>query len=259
MSVFSAYSRYYDLLYRDKDYAGEARYVFDLLTRHAPGAKHVVEIGCGTGGHARELAALGLDVHGVDMSAGMLEMAEQKRSSLAPELAHRLRFTQGDARTVRLGERADAVISLFHVMSYQTSNADLTAAFATAREHLAEGGVFIFDCWYGPAVLTERPAVRVKRLEDVETSVTRIAEPVMNAAENTVDVNYTVLVHGRNSAANAILRETHRMRYLFGPEIEQLLAAGGMSLVASHEWMSTAAPGLHSWSACFIARAVNAG
>ena len=79
----------------------------------------------------------------------MLEMAEQKRSSLAPELAHRLRFTQGDLRTVRLGERADAVISLFHVMSYQTSNADLTAAFATAREHLAEGGVFIFDCWYG--------------------------------------------------------------------------------------------------------------
>ena len=147
MSIFSAYSRYYDLLNHDKDYAGDARYVFDLLTRHAPGARHVVETGCGTGGHACELAALGLDVHGVDISAGMLEMAEQKRSSLAPELAHRLRFTQGDLRTVRLGERADAVISLFHVMSYQTSNADLTAAFATAREHLAEGGVFIFDCW----------------------------------------------------------------------------------------------------------------
>jgi hypothetical protein len=30
LSVSSAYSRYDDLLYRDKDYAGEARYVFDL-------------------------------------------------------------------------------------------------------------------------------------------------------------------------------------------------------------------------------------
>jgi SAM-dependent methyltransferase len=255
LSVFAAYSRYYDLLYRDKDYASEARYVFDLLARHAPGARRIIEIGCGTGSHARELAALGLDVHGVDMSTGMLEMAEQKRSSLAPELAGRLRFTQGDARTVRLGERADAVISLFHVMSYQTSNADLTAAFATAREHLANGGLFIFDCWYGPAVLTERPAVRVKRLEDIETSITRVAEPAVNAAENTVDVNYTVLVHDRNTAADEILRETHRMRYLFVPEIEMILAANGMSLVVSHEWMSQGAPGVHSWSACFVARA----
>jgi hypothetical protein len=36
LSIFAAYSRYYDLLYRDKDYAGEARHVFDLLARHAP-------------------------------------------------------------------------------------------------------------------------------------------------------------------------------------------------------------------------------
>jgi len=255
LSVFAAYSQYYDLLYRDKDYAGEARYVLDLLARHAPGAKRIIEIGCGTGGHARELAALGLDVHGVDMSVGMLETAEQKRSMLAPELARRIRFTQGDARTVRLGERADAVISLFHVMSYQTSSADLSAAFATARAHLADGGVFIFDCWYGPAVLTERPSVNVKRLEDMDTFITRIAEPLMDVAKNTVDVSYTVLVRDRKTGANETLRETHRMRYLFAPEIEMILAANGMSLVASHEWMSQGAPGVHSWSACFVARA----
>lgn len=256
MSVFAAYSRYYDLLYRDKDYASEARYVFDLLMRHAAGTRRVVEIGCGTGGHARELSKLGLDVHGVDMSRGMLEIAEAKRALLAPELAGRIRFTEGDARTVRLGERADAVISLFHVMSYQTSNADLTAAFETAREHLDEGGVFIFDCWYGPGVLTERPAVRVKRLEDLETSVTRVAQPELNAAENVVEVNYTVLVHDRKTAVDETLRETHRMRYLFGPEVDLLLAANGMSLVASLEWMKDSAPGLNSWSACFVARAV---
>lgn len=256
MSVFAAYSRYYDLLYRDKDYAGEARYVFDLLARHAAGATRVVEIGCGTGGHARELAKLGLEVHGVDMSAGMLEAAEAKRTSLPPEIGARVRFTEGDARTVRLGERADAVISLFHVMSYQTSNADLMAAFETAREHLNEGGVFVFDCWYGPAVLTDRPAVRVKRLEDMETSVTRVAEPVLNAAENTVEVNYTVLVHDRKTAVDETLRETHRMRYLFGPEVDLALASNGMSLVASHRWMTEMAPGLSSWSACFVARAI---
>ena len=31
MKVFDAYAAYYDLLYRDKDYAGEAAYVLSLL------------------------------------------------------------------------------------------------------------------------------------------------------------------------------------------------------------------------------------
>ena len=254
MSVFAAYSRYYDLLYRDKDYSGEARYVTELIKRHAPNSTRVIEIGCGTGGHARELAALGLRVHGIDRSAGMLEAADAKLDSVEPEIRARMRFSQGDARSVRLGEKADAVISLFHVMSYQTSNADLTAAFATARAHLESGGVFIFDCWYGPAVLVERPAVTVKRLEDVAVSITRIAEPTLNSAQNTVDVNYTVLVYDRKTATVETLRETHRMRYLFRPEVELLLTANDMSLVTAHEWMTDRAPGPHSWAACFVAR-----
>ena len=254
MSVFAAYSRYYDLLYRDKDYAGEAHYVAGLIKRYAPGATKAIEIGCGTGGHARELAQLGLHVHGVDRSAGMLEAAEAKLPSVEPEIRARMRFSQGDARSVRLGEKADAVISLFHVMSYQTSNADLTAAFATAKAHLNGGGVFIFDCWYGPAVLIERPSVTVKRLEDVAVSITRIAEPTMNSAQNTVDVNYTVLVYDRKTTQVETLRETHRMRYLFRPEIELLLEANGMSLVTSHEWMTENPPSPHTWAACFVAR-----
>jgi SAM-dependent methyltransferase len=255
LSVFAAYSRYYDLLYRDKDYAGEARYVASLIKRHTSGAANVVEIGCGTGGHARELAALGFHVHGVDRSAGMLEAAEAKLDSIEPEIRARMRFSQGDARSVRLGEKADAVISLFHVMSYQTSNADLTSAFATAKAHLNAGGVFVFDCWYGPAVLVERPSVTVKRLEDVAVSITRIAEPTMNSAQNTVDVNYTVLVYDRKTTQVETLRETHRMRYLFRPEIELLLEANEMSLVTSHEWMTENPPGPHTWAACFVARA----
>ena len=254
MTVFSGYSRYYDLLYRDKDYAGEARYVANLIRRHVPEALTVVEMGCGTGAHARELAALGLSVYGVDRSGGMLQLADAKFDSVAPEIRARLRFTEGDVRSVRLGEKGDAVISLFHVMSYQTSNSDLSAAFATAREHLRAGGVFIFDCWYAPAVLAEGPAVTVKRLVDEAINVTRTAEPTMNAAGNTVDVKYTVVVEDRNTGEVETLRETHRMRYLFHPEVEELLAANGMALVTSFEWMTDRAPGPHSWSACFVAQ-----
>src|ERR1051325_10396521 len=96
----------------------------------------------------------------------MLEAGEVRRVSLQALHAERVRFVKGDARNVRLGRRFGAVISLFHVMSYQTTNEDLSASFITAREHLERGGIFLFDCWYGPGVLTDRPSVTVKHLSD---------------------------------------------------------------------------------------------
>ena len=254
MSVFGGYSRYYDLLYRDKDYTTETNWIAALLAKHAPSAKSVLEIGSGTGLHASKLAALGYEVTGIDMSEGMLEAAEERRADLPPELASRLKFEHGDARTFRLGRKFDAVISLFHVMSYQTTNADLASAFGSAREHLVPGGAFIFDCWYGPAVIRLWPSVTHKELSDDDTHVKRVAEPVIHATTNVVDVNYTVDVTDRATNQTEVLKETHHMRYLFSPEVEVALEAAGMRLVESRGWLTDSEPDFGTWGACFIAR-----
>jgi SAM-dependent methyltransferase len=254
LSVFAGYSRYYDLLYRDKDYAAEARHVHEILQKHAPGVRSLVELGCGTGAHAAELASLGYEVVGVDMSDGMLAAAAARKAELPAVQAERIAFSHGDARSVRLGRQFGAVVSLFHVISYQTSNSDLTAAFATASAHLEPGGVFVFDCWYGPAVLTERPSTVVKNLSDDAIDVKRVAEPRMHVEENVVDVNYAVTITDRITGKVETLNETHRMRYLFTPELAMMLEGAGMALIESREWMTDSAPGFNSWSACFVAR-----
>jgi predicted TPR repeat methyltransferase len=175
--VFDAYAAYYDLLYGGKDYAAEAEYVAAHIRRHVLQATRVLELGCGTGGHAEYLARMGYTIHGVDLSESMLAKANLRKASFPSEVQERLLFIQGDVRTVRTGETYDAVISLFHVISYQTTNADLIAAMTTAATHLKPGGVFIFDCWYGPGVFTDPPETRVRRLEGDGFTVTRIAEP----------------------------------------------------------------------------------
>src|SRR5688572_96234 len=107
--VFDVYGRYYDLLYRDKDYAAEADYVASILERIAPGAKQILELGCGTGAHAEHLARRGLSVHGVDLSVSMLGAAHARKSAAPADVAARMSFSRGDVRQVRLGNHYGAV------------------------------------------------------------------------------------------------------------------------------------------------------
>jgi len=250
--VFDAYASYYDLLYQDKDYAAEAEYVSSHIRNSAPDATRILELGCGTGAHAEYLARMGYTVHGVDMSEAMLVRAESRRALLPPDLAARMSFSMGDVRTVRTGKTYDAVISLFHVMSYQNSNEDLAAAFATAKVHLENNGVFLFDFWYGPAVLTQKPEVRVKRLENSDIKVTRIAEPVMHAAENVVDVNYTVFIEIKSSGKVEQVSEKHSMRYWFLPEL--LNFSDEVTWTDRHDfgWMEQRKLHQNDWAGVFI-------
>ncbi len=254
MSVFGNYARYYDLLYRDKDYVSEAQFIHNLIQTHAPDSKTILELGCGTGNHATLLAEEGYELHGVDLSKEMLNIANERLLQYPAELVKKLQFSHGDIREFRVAKKFDVVISLFHVISYQTTNADLLLAFTTAKSHLKTGGIFIFDVWYGPAVLTEPPAVRVKRLEDELIQITRIAEPVMYPNENLVDVNYHVFIKDKNNDIVEELKETHKMRYLFKPELTLLLSELKMSIIDFKEWLTNKAPSLKTWGVYFVVK-----
>lgn len=248
---FDLYSQYYDLLYQDKDYQGEVDYVLSLLRAHGKNpVTTLLELGSGTGMHADLMAAAGIQVHGVELSDAMLGLAKKRAS----KNADRLHFVQGDARTFRAARKFDAVVSLFHVLSYQTRDNDLAAMLSTAAEHLEGEGLFVFDFWYGPAVLWQRPGLRVKRWENPAVSIARIAEPVLHDTNNTVDVNYTIFATEKRSGDIEQIRETHCMRYLFLNEIDRLLAGAGFSRVRVEEWMTGVEPSIDTWGVCVVAR-----
>ncbi len=257
--VFQRYSAYYDLLYRDKDYAAEADYASRTLRAASPRTSTLLEFGSGTGRHGRLLARQGFQVFGVERSASMVAVA--RAPSVLPGSGPAAApgegsfdCRQGDIRTVRLDRTFDAVLSLFHVVSYQSANADALQTFANAARHLQPGGRFFFDVWHGPAVLRERPAVRVKRLEDATTRLTRIAEPELDVAASVVTVRYTMLAENRADGRLVTFREEHRMRYFFPTEIELLAGQTGFTVERTEEFLTGRPPAESTWGVAYLLR-----
>lgn len=249
-SVFDEYSRYYDLLYRDKDYRGETEYLAGVLRRFHKDPRHILELGSGTGRHGRLLAEAGFQVTGVERSSTMLAAASARSIDIPG--GGRFSVCQGDARTVRLETRSDVVAALFHVASYQTKNSDLLALFDTAAAHLNPGGLFVFDVWYGPAVLSQGCQVRIRRMADDNFHVLRIAEPSLHTDQNYVSVKYSIQVRHIVSGEMREIEEQHLMRYLFNPEVELLCQLKGFKRVHSEEWMTAHKPSASTWGVLHV-------
>lgn len=246
------YSQYYDLLYKDKDYQGEADYIDKLIKEYAPNSETILDLGSGTGIHDYLLAQKGYKVKGVDFSEEMIGEATVKLNTTYQDCENNLDFEVGDIRSWRSGQQFDVVISLFHVMSYQITNQDIEMALSTMKCHLKKGGIVIFDFWYGPGVLTQLPETRIKKFEDDKIQVIRFAEPKVFSNENIVDVNYTILVKNKVQGTFEEMTETHRMRYLFLPEIKQYL--NSFKLIIVKDWKSDEQPKMDTWNAFVVAQ-----
>lgn len=252
-TTFGAYAEFYDALYADKDYEAEVDFLESVFSAYARGdVRTVLDLGCGTGGHAVPLAARGYRVTGLDRAPAMVAQAREKATAACVDP----RFEVADVRDYDLGETFDAVVSMFAVVSYQLTGDDVTAMFRAARAHLSPGGLLVFDGWFGPAVLAQRPRVSEKVVETPGGDVVRRrAVPSVDEDAQTVTVSYRVeRVSG--AAVTAATDEAHTVRYLFADEIEQHCRDAGFELVALGPFGDLSrGPGEDDWNFSAVARA----
>jgi SAM-dependent methyltransferase len=247
------YAQYYDLLYKDKDYKAEAEYIDGLIKAHTldkqlKKSKHLLDLGCGTGKHAELFCNKGYLVEGIDLSRDMINIAQGRTKGKE----NRLTFSHCKIQEYQTNKKFDIICSLFHVMSYQNSNQDLIRAFDVVKEYLTDNGLFIFDFWYGPAVLTELPGTRIKRMENDAIKVTRIAEPTMHPQQNTVNVNYNIFIRDKNNNHYYEKNEQHDMRYFFDTELELICKQLDLRIENKLKWMEQTQPDFNSWNVVWV-------
>jgi len=242
---FGLYSQYYDLLYKDKDYKSESDYVIQKIRKILPGAKRLLELGCGTGNHATYLCKNGWTVAGLEQSEEMVARAMKKSiPGFEPRLSNIVKYD--------LREKFDAAISLFHVISYLTTNEDLTSCFQSTHKHLNSNGIFLFDIWYTPAVYALKPESRIKRIQGDGIFVTRLAEPVIHYNEDLVDVNYEIIIRSDSDKLTETVGEKHAMRHFSLPELKLLATSTGFEFIAAEEFLTGKTPGPDTWGVCCI-------
>jgi len=142
--MFSKSAQYYDDIYLalGKNYSVEADKVHRLIQKHKKSrGKLLLDVACGTGLHAGYLSK-NYKVEGLDLDAKMLSTARRKHP--------KIRFTQGDMTSFKLGHRFDAIVCLFSSIGYVKTKSKLQKAIKTMDQHLLPGGVLLIEPWFTP-------------------------------------------------------------------------------------------------------------
>ncbi len=246
------YASYYDLFYDDKPYATEVGFLEWAFRRFAKRpVRSVLEIGCGTGGHALVLARRGFVVTGIDRSPAMVGRARAKAAGLSGSATFRL----ADAARFHARARFDAAIAMFAVVSYLTRDRDLLSVFGNVRRHLFGGAPFVFDYWHAPAVRATRPSVRVLVKRDDGLDVLRVAIPSLDLRRRRNTTTYLVAVR-RNGRVVETFTEDHTVRFFAPRELNRLLRAAGFRVIKHLAFPNRSRkPDKASWNAVCISLA----
>jgi SAM-dependent methyltransferase len=127
---------------------GEVDQLEALLHMEPP--MRILDLPCGHGRHAIELARRGYDVTGIDLASSMLEVA--RKGALAAGVS--VRFLQGDMREP-IGEPAfDLVVNLFTSLGYFSDPEDDRKVAESAAAALRPTGRFLVEVINGERVMT---------------------------------------------------------------------------------------------------------
>ncbi len=136
-----------------------------IITRFP--SRQVVDMGCGTGVHAIALAQLGLDVTGVDISAGMLEKAHAH----AEETGTDVRFIEGDFLTSLPPGSADLLLCLGNSLPHLPSVEALTEVLTRWRSICSQEGRVIIQLLNYRRVLDMRERIINIRRDGEDTII----------------------------------------------------------------------------------------
>ncbi|MCZ7541403.1 MAG: class I SAM-dependent methyltransferase [Anaerolineae bacterium] len=202
----------------------EAGYIVDLLGLTAPA--HLLDVPCGGGRLAVEMAARGHRVTGVDSAAALLDDA--RVAAAARGLETRISIEQRDMRDLPWHEAFDGAYCFWESFGFfdDAGNCAFLSAIAAA---LKPGGRFVFDTHVAETML---PRLGQRPWEHVDDDLLVLEERDYDPATAVMTRHLTIVGHGRTATLDVSTRlYTYR-------ELLALLRSSGFAACEGYSWLS---------------------
>jgi SAM-dependent methyltransferase len=218
--MFSQTASLYDVIYGQfKKYPEESATLAALLQEVCPRAKRLLDVGCGTGEHARILSDQhGYAVDGIDLEPGFVQIAQHK-NPLG-------QFYCADMADFSIPQQYDAILCLFSSIGYLLTLDRIRDALGRFREHLAPGGVVLVEPWFQPSVW-KPGTVHAHLAERDGLKVCRMGHSTTRDRVSVLEFHYLI----GDSRGVEHRREVHELGLFTSDELRQAFADAGLAIV----------------------------
>ena len=219
------YAKIYDSFHQSKDYKSEVQEIIKLLGEgyfdFRP--KNVLDFGCGTGLHLEQFEKLGFRVSGFDTSISMLDIARKRVPSgnFYPELTD-------------VPENFGLTLSLFDVISYQTTWDQLEDVFQGFNSKTSSDAFIVVDSWQLEGVLLDPPQLSKRSATVGGIVYSREVSPiqVLSPSDSRRVVIYELLVKVADETNHQLVaEEIHKIRAWSVQDLEKIAQEVGLEVV----------------------------
>lgn len=200
----------------------EVEFLWDKLQLNTGSV--VLDLCCGQGRHALQLAERGCLVIGLDSSRFLMDEAlkEIERRQLT-----RVKLVEGDMRAIPLHNVCDAVINLYTSFGF-FSDADNLTVLSDIALALKPEGKLLLDYW-NPYAVAQLDGTR--NWWWINDELLALAEVKYDAASGVL-YDYRTVINLRQNEESLIRKSINRIRFYFPTELEERLKAVGLRILA---------------------------
>ncbi|MBO5163146.1 MAG: methyltransferase domain-containing protein [Ruminococcus sp.] len=252
MSGYSVFARYYDSLTANIDYGKRAEYfhkIIDLFKKTE--GNILLDLACGTGSIAEEMAKLGYDVIGVDNSDEMLDIALNKKF----ESGLNIQYLCQDMRRLDLYGSVDVTVCALDSINHLRTLSDVKKVFGNIALFSEPDALFIFDV----NTLYKHRNILANNTFTYETDeVFCVWENTLIPETDEVKMNLEFFELQENGMYSRSSDSFSEMAYS-EENIEKLLKECGFEVLGKYGDDTLASPASDSQRIVYAARCINSG
>ncbi len=222
-------SNYYDADYAARNYNHDIPFYVEMA-RQSGGP--VLELGCGTGRVLLPIARAGIDIHGVDISQGMLDHLLATLRNEPDSVQEHVTLQRGDVQDVWINRKFALVTAPFRIAQHLITRDEQQRWLSNIARHLKSDGLLCFDVFQPDFKLLNQSTERVEldRSDSLGRRIRRYARTRADFPTQTIHITMR-WVYREGDEEREESAGSFQFHWYTRPELEELLSESGFEIV----------------------------